>query len=234
MTSYGYYSFSPPSTVLSRRSPISPISNLLKRDDFPRAIDLASSGRVNVKAVVTHRETLHAAPEVFEGPCHANVARIRLSGKMAHDDLVFPPSVSARDHPARRLALCAFHAQLSRRRRSACGTRSGYLLRNGAAMGIEVRAIVRPRTLPAPAANDAMASRRDGRDDCGPAVWLWRAVDDEGEVLDPLVQRRRDKAAAVKLMGKLLKKQGFAPEVLVTDKAVLRRGNVRNRIVGTP
>ena len=47
---------------------------------------------------------------------------------------------------------------------------------------------------------------------------LWRAVDDEGEVLDLLVQRRRDKAAAVKLMRNLLKKQGFAPEVLVTDK----------------
>jgi hypothetical protein len=30
-------------------------------------------------------------------PCHANVARIRLSGKMAHDDLVCPPSVSPRD-----------------------------------------------------------------------------------------------------------------------------------------
>jgi transposase-like protein len=47
---------------------------------------------------------------------------------------------------------------------------------------------------------------------------LWRAVDDEGEVLDLLVQRRRDKAAAVKLLRKLLKRQGFAPEVLVTDK----------------
>jgi putative transposase len=52
----------------------------------------------------------------------------------------------------------------------------------------------------------------------GRRFWLWRAVDDEGEVLDLLVQRRRDKAAAVKLMRKLLKKQGFAPEVLVTDK----------------
>jgi transposase-like protein len=48
--------------------------------------------------------------------------------------------------------------------------------------------------------------------------WLWRAVDDESEVLDLLVQRRRDKAAAVKLMRKLLKKQGFAPDGLVTDK----------------
>ncbi len=48
--------------------------------------------------------------------------------------------------------------------------------------------------------------------------WLWRAVDSEGEVLDLLVQRRRDKTAAVKLMRKLLKKQGYAPTVLVTDK----------------
>jgi transposase-like protein len=52
----------------------------------------------------------------------------------------------------------------------------------------------------------------------GQKFWLWRAVDDEGEVLDLLVQPRRDKAAAVKLMRKLLKKQGFAPDVLVTDK----------------
>ena len=52
----------------------------------------------------------------------------------------------------------------------------------------------------------------------GKQFWLWRAVDDEGEVLDLLVQRRRDKNAAVKLMRKLIKKQGFAPDVLVTDK----------------
>ena len=52
----------------------------------------------------------------------------------------------------------------------------------------------------------------------GRQFWLWRAVDDEGEVLDLLVQRRRNKAAAMKLIRKLLKKQGFAPKVLVTDK----------------
>src|SRR5208283_5509939 len=52
----------------------------------------------------------------------------------------------------------------------------------------------------------------------GRRFWLRRAVDDEGEVLDLLVQRRRDKAAAVKLMRKLPKKQGFAPNVLVTDQ----------------
>ena len=49
-------------------------------------------------------------------------------------------------------------------------------------------------------------------------MYLWRAVDDEGEVLDVLVQRRRDKAAALKLMRKLLRKQGFAPNVVTTDK----------------
>ncbi len=48
--------------------------------------------------------------------------------------------------------------------------------------------------------------------------WLWRAVDNEGEVLDLLVQRRRDAKAARRLMKKLLKKQGFAPSWVVTDK----------------
>jgi transposase-like protein len=52
----------------------------------------------------------------------------------------------------------------------------------------------------------------------GRQFWLWRAVDDEGEVLDLLVQRRRDARAAARLMRKLLKKQGFAPTLLVTDK----------------
>jgi transposase-like protein len=47
---------------------------------------------------------------------------------------------------------------------------------------------------------------------------LRRAVDDEGEVLDLPVPRRCDKRVAMKLMHQLLKKQGFAPEVLVTDK----------------
>ena len=65
----------------------------------------------------------------------------------------------------------------------------------------------------------------------GRQFWLWRAVDDEGEVLDLLVQLRRDRASAMKLMRKLLKKQGFAPDVLVTDK--LRSYKVRNGIVGS-
>src|SRR6266496_5019246 len=52
----------------------------------------------------------------------------------------------------------------------------------------------------------------------GKRMYLWRAVDHEGEVLDMLVQRRRDKRAALRLMRKLLKKQGFVPKLLTTDK----------------
>ena len=48
-------------------------------------------------------------------------------------------------------------------------------------------------------------------------VYLWRAVDAEGEVLDVLVQSKRNKHAALKLMRKLLKKCGFVPDRLLTD-----------------
>src|SRR3979409_282551 len=52
----------------------------------------------------------------------------------------------------------------------------------------------------------------------GKHMYLWRAVDHEGEVLEILVQRRRDRSAAIKLMRKLLRKQGFAPQKVTTDK----------------
>ena len=52
----------------------------------------------------------------------------------------------------------------------------------------------------------------------GQQMFLWRAVDDEGEVLDMLVQRRRNKRAAARLLRKLLKNQGIHPEAIVTDK----------------
>ena len=47
----------------------------------------------------------------------------------------------------------------------------------------------------------------------GRLVYLWRAVDGEGEVLDILVQTKRNKAAALKLMRKLLKKYGFRRKI---------------------
>jgi putative transposase len=52
----------------------------------------------------------------------------------------------------------------------------------------------------------------------GKKHWLWRAVDQDGLVLDVLVQSRRDKRAATRLLRKLLKRQMWPPRVLVTDK----------------
>src|SRR5215213_8018962 len=52
----------------------------------------------------------------------------------------------------------------------------------------------------------------------GQKHWLWRAVDQDGVVLDVLVQKRRDKRAAKRLLRKLLKRQTRVPRVLITDK----------------
>src|SRR4029453_14216182 len=52
----------------------------------------------------------------------------------------------------------------------------------------------------------------------GQKHWLWRAVDQDGLVLDVLVQSRRDQRAAKRLLRKLLKRQCRAPRVMVTDK----------------
>jgi putative transposase len=48
--------------------------------------------------------------------------------------------------------------------------------------------------------------------------YLWRAVDQDGHVLDILVQRRRDKQAAKRFFRKLLKGCQYVPRVIITDK----------------
>ncbi len=48
--------------------------------------------------------------------------------------------------------------------------------------------------------------------------WLWRAVDQDGMVLDILVQSRRDTQAAKRLLRKLMKRQCRPPRVMITDK----------------
>ena len=59
--------------------------------------------------------------------------------------------------------------------------------------------------------------------------YLWRAVDQGGDVLDLLVQSRRNRRAAVRFFRKLLKKQGGLPHRLVTDK--LRSYSAAHRTV---
>ena len=52
----------------------------------------------------------------------------------------------------------------------------------------------------------------------GRQQYLWRAVDEDGDLLDILVQSRRNRRAAVRFFRKLLKKQGRLPRRLITDK----------------
>ena len=52
----------------------------------------------------------------------------------------------------------------------------------------------------------------------GEQRYLWRAVDQDGNVLDILVQSRRDKAAARRFFRRLMKKTRTVPRVVVTDK----------------
>ena len=52
----------------------------------------------------------------------------------------------------------------------------------------------------------------------GEQLYLWRAVDQDGDVLDILVTKRRDKRAAKRFFRKVLKGQGRPPWQLITDK----------------
>jgi putative transposase len=52
----------------------------------------------------------------------------------------------------------------------------------------------------------------------GPSYWLWRAVDQHDVVLEEILQPRRDKRAAKRLLINLMKRWGFVPKRIITDK----------------
>ena len=66
----------------------------------------------------------------------------------------------------------------------------------------------------------------------GRRQYLWRAVDEDGDVLDILVQSRRNRRAALRFFRKLLKRQGCMPRRLITDK--LRSYLAAHRTVSRP
>ena len=75
------------------------------------------------------------------------------------------------------------------------------------------RRLKRLRPSPSPRWHlDEMVCKVGGR-----RMYLWRAVDDEGEVLDLVMQRERDTAAASRLLRRLLRNQPVDPEVITTD-----------------
>lgn len=58
-------------------------------------------------------------------------------------------------------------------------------------------------------------------------MYLWREVDDEGEVLDVLVQKRRNRHAALKLLQRLLRNTCVHPESIVTDQLASYRAAMK-------
>src|SRR6267154_111190 len=107
-----------------------------------------------------------------------------------------PASLSTDRHPARRLAVPSFHPELSRCVGAACQAWARYLIRERSQLGAQIRTDDRSnlrRCVP----DRAIASDRWHLDEivvriAGKHMYLWRAVDHEGEVLEILVQRRQD------------------------------------------
>jgi putative transposase len=64
----------------------------------------------------------------------------------------------------------------------------------------------------------------------GRKQWLWRAINQDGYVLDEIVQTRRDTKAAKRLMKRLLKKQGCPPQWMITDK-LLSYGTAKGEVM---
>jgi putative transposase len=64
----------------------------------------------------------------------------------------------------------------------------------------------------------------------GKKHWLWRAVDQDGYVLDEIVQNHRNTKAAKRLLTRLMKKQGIAPKCIITDK-LSSYGAARRRVL---
>lgn len=103
---------------------------------------------------------------------------------------------------------------------ASCGAIRGWTRKFGKAFAYKIRVT---RTKPTGRWHmDERVVKIDGK-----SMWLWRAVDDEGEVLDMLVQKRRNTEAALRLLRKSMKHQGTHPETIVTDKLASYRAATR-------
>jgi putative transposase len=65
----------------------------------------------------------------------------------------------------------------------------------------------------------------------GKRGWLLRFVDDEGEVLDMLVQKRRNTGTALRFLRRLLKRQGVHRETIITESSPRIGPRPRNLVV---
>ena len=142
---------------------------------------------------------------------------------MSHEPietLVLPSPIPSRDHQPLRVAILSFLPELPRCRRDYGRTRGCRDLRNHPRLVTEVWRGTYAKRL-------RSRSSRPGNhwhlDEVylsinGKLQYLWRAVDQDGEVLDILVQPRRNRQAAKKFFRKLLRRLQYVPRAIITDK----------------
>jgi transposase-like protein len=129
------------------------------------------------------------------------------------------PSLSAGGDQLCRVALFPVSLEPSHGRGNAGGARDLRDLRNPAAVGEEIRqGVFRSDSQACACSRDKWHMDEVVVSIAGGQHWLWRAVDQNGFVLDVPVQRRRDSRAAQRLMRKLLKSAVTPPRVMITDK----------------
>ena len=127
----------------------------------------------------------------------------------------FPPDII----PLRRLALLSLQSQPQRHRRSTCRTRHHSSAENRSASGVSSSVALYLR----------LKRKHRGYGDTfyidevfvkinGKQHYLWRAVDQDGEVVDVYLQAKRDGAAAKRFFKRLLRSHGSEPRKIVTDK----------------
>ena len=122
-----------------------------------------------------------------KGHCHGNrVGRAAYRIGCRDGSALLPPSsLPARANPTRHLAVSPLHPELSRRRGTAGRTRVRYLLRNGAALGAEIRTGDRATATPvSSAAEQSLASRRECAANARPAMGVRSCIEDEGRPLE--------------------------------------------------
>jgi len=149
--------------------------------------------------------------------CGLGLGRVAGRDDDARLPQLFRLPLPGRGHQPRGLALLSVPAQLAQRGRDPRGvvvsheTVRQWGLKFGQGLANQIRCRL-------PSAGDKWHLDEVVVKISGVKHWLWRAVDQDGIVLDILVQSRRDKQAAKRLLRKLLKKQARPPRVMVTDK----------------